>query len=318
MTDRFAPIRRILPMLSLLGWLMTGCTTIHPVLTEDVARLDGKRFPHAHFDKVLEAFVDGRGLVDYPALREDPHDLEAYYGLIGTYSPDSHPDLFPSTNHKLAYWINAYNAAAIKTVLTYYPIESVLEVQKPALFFFISDKAGFFYFQRLRFGGRTTSLYYLENSVIRRRFGDPRIHFALNCASLGCPRLPRQSFVGDFLDRQLDRETRRFLAEERNFTIDHDKKVIYLSSIFQWYQEDFTSWYAKTFPGRAASLLGYIDLYLAPEKSAMLQRVGDHYALRFTPYDWRLNDQGAVTSTQKAGSNAAEQLLPIEEVHHAR
>jgi hypothetical protein len=277
-------------MLLLLGFFVFGCTTIQPVI-KDKLPIDPNIFPNDRFDRVLQQYVNERGLVDYSALREDSEDLERYYYLITTYSPDSHPDLFPSEKHKLAYWINAYNAGAIKTVMTYYPISSVLDVKQPGIFFFLSDKSGFFFFQRLTFGGKSTSLYYLENQVIRKRFNDPRIHFAINCASLGCPRLPRRSFSGESLDQQLDNETRFFLTEERNFKIDHDEKVIYLSSIFKWYEKDFTIWYATKFPGRESSLLSYIDLYLAPEKAEELKAIGISYSLRFVSYDWRLNDQ---------------------------
>ena len=278
-------------MLFLLGWIVMGCTTIHPVMVADEPPADRDIFSNERFDRVLERFVDQRGLVDYSELRNDPNDLEAYYRTVATYSPDSHPDLFPDAKHILAYWINAYNVGAIKTVLTYYPIDSVLDVKTPALLFFLSDKAGFFFFQRLTFGGKTTSLYYLENQIIRKRFDDPRIHFAVNCASLGCPRLPQRAFSGDDLDRQLDHETRLFLAEERNFKIDHNEKAIYLSSIFQWYEKDFTNWYRRTYPGRPADLLSYIDLYLTTEKSAELRKIADSYDVRFVPYDWRLNDR---------------------------
>ena len=277
-------------MLLLLGFFVFGCTKIQPVI-KDKPSVDPNIFPNDRFDRVLQQYVNERGLVDYSALREDSEDLERYYYLITTYSPDSHPDLFPSEKHKLAYWINAYNAGAIKTVMTYYPISSVLDVKQPGIFFFLSDKSGFFFFQRLTFGGKSTSLYYLENQVIRKRFNDPRIHFAINCASLGCPRLPRRSFSGESLDQQLDNETRFFLTEERNFKIDHDEKVIYLSSIFKWYEKDFTSWYATKFPGRESSLLSYIELYLTPEKTEELKKIGNGYSLRFVPYDWRLNDQ---------------------------
>jgi hypothetical protein len=273
------------------GFTLFGCTAIKPVQMTDEAPFEQNIFSNARFDKVVERFVNENGLVDYSSLREDSGDLEEYYRLIATYSPDSHSDLFPTKDHKLAYWINAYNAAVIKTVLSYYPITSVLDVKQPAVFFFLSDKSGFFVFQRLTFGGKVTSLYYLENGVIRKRFDDPRIHFALNCAALGCPRLPRQSFSGEALDHQLENEARLFLAEERNFKIDHQEKTIYLSSIFQWYEEDFIGGYQNRFPGHTASLLKYIALYLTPEKTAQLNKYGDDYTVRFVPYDWRLNDQ---------------------------
>ena len=272
------------------GILIAGCTTIQPMI-EDKPPIVPSTFSNQRFDRLLRNHVNGNGLVNYSALREDSKDLEEYYYLITTYSPDSHPDLFPSENHKLAYWINAYNAGAIKTVLTYYPINSVLDVKQPGIFFFLSDKSGFFFFQRLTFGGKSTSLYYLENQIIRNRFKDPRIHFVVNCASLGCPRLPRRSFSGEALDQQLDKETRFFLTEERNFKIDHDEKVIYLSSIFKWYEKDFTSWMAVKYPERESSLLSYIELYLTPEKLEELRKINNSYSLRFITYDWQLNDQ---------------------------
>ena len=290
MIEKFNKIHHSILLLFLMGCILVGCTTIKPVIM-DKPPVEPKIFSNEHFDRLLQKHVNERGLVNYGALQEDSHDLEDYYYQITTYSPDSHPELFPDEKHKLAYWINAYNAGAIKTVMTYYPISSVLDVKQPGIFFFLSDKSGFFFFQRLTFGGKSTSLYYLENQVIRKRFNDPRIHFAVNCASIGCPRLPRQSFSGQSLDQQLDNEARFFLTEERNFRIDHDEKVIYLSSIFKWYETDFTTWYTTNFPGRTSNLLSYIELYLTPETLEELKRVGNRYSLRFIPYDWGLNDQ---------------------------
>ena len=290
MIEKFYKSHYSVLMLFLLGCILVGCTSIKPVI-KDRQPIEPNIFSNERFDRVLLKYVNERGLVNYSALQEDSEDLEDYYYLITTYSPDSHPEFFPEEKHKLAYWINAYNAGAIKTVMTYYPIGSVLDVKQPGIFFFLSDKSGFFFFQRLIFGGKSTSLYYLENQLIRKRFNDPRIHFAVNCASIGCPRLPRHSFSGESLDRQLDNEARFFLTEKRNFKIDHDEKVIYLSSIFKWYETDFTSWYATKYPGRPSSLLSYIELYLTPQKKEELKKIRNRYSLRFIPYDWRLNDQ---------------------------
>lgn len=285
--------RALLLPVVLLSSMLIGCTTIRPGTPEADPPTAEAVFSHARFGQMLEKFVNDRGRVDYGGLKNDAGDLDAYYARIAAYSPDSHPALFPTEQHKLAYWINAYNAGAIQIVLANYPIGSVREVKPPAVFFFLPELSGFFVFHRLEFGGRTTSLYYLENQVIRARFDDPRIHFALNCASLGCPRLPRQPFSGDRLDRQLEREARRFLAEKRNFFIDHNEETIRLSSIFKWYEEDFTRHYRSRFPEREASLLNAIDPYLSAEKSAALQKVAGRYSVHFEPYDWRLNDQQA-------------------------
>lgn len=127
-------------------------------------------------------------------------------------------------------------------------------------------------------------------NVIRKRFPDPRVHFALNCASAGCPRLPRQAFSAAHLDQQLDDETRKFLAEERNLRIDHQAQTVFLSAIFDWYRSDFLTWYQQRFPDHAATLLNYVTLYTAPVQTEALQR-GSSYAVRFLPYDWSLNDQ---------------------------
>jgi len=276
-------------LFSLLAF--AGCTAIKPLAVPERTMVGTPHpFSHDDFTRVLYRFVNDQGRVDYTALKNDTRDLERYYLLLSTYSPDSHPDLFPTEQSKLAYWLNAYNAAVIKTVLTYYPISGVGDIRPPLLFFFLPQKSGFFLFQRVTFGGETTSLYFLEHRVIRKRFADPRIHFALNCASGGCPRLPRQAFTAEHLDEQLDHEARKFLAEERNLVINHEKKTVSLSSIFEWYESDFLTWLQHKFSGRKATLLDYVALYVSAEKAGELQRAAS-YAVRFIPYDWRLNDQ---------------------------
>jgi len=275
-----------LPLLALIG-----CTTIKPLsVPQQPLREIQPTFSHEDFDRVLHRFVDDQGQVDYAALKRDSGDLERYYSLLTTCSPDSCPSLFPTEANKLAYWLNAYNAAVIKTVLTHYPISSVGDIKPPLLLFFLPQKSGFFLFQRVTFGGKTTSLYFLEHWVIRRRFADPRVHFALNCASGGCPRLPRQAFTAEHLDEQLAHEAHKFLTEERNLKISHQEKTVWLSSIFDWYESDFLTWYRQQFPGRKATLLDYVTLYVSPEKVEELGRTTS-YTVRFIPYDWRLNDR---------------------------
>ena len=133
-----------------------GCTAIRPLTPLESPLIIRPLFSHAPFERVLERYVDQHGRVDYSALKNDPHDLELYYFQLATYSPDSHPELFPTEHGKLAYWINAYNAAVIKAVLTHYPIRSVEDVKPPFPLFFLPRKSGFFVFQRLTFGGTPT------------------------------------------------------------------------------------------------------------------------------------------------------------------
>lgn len=284
-------------MLAAIVGSMAGCTAISPIPEDPLAASPPKTFSHAVFDQVLRRVVDENGRVDYMALVGDTRDLDRYYRLLATYSPDSHPQMFPTPRDRLAYWINAYNAATIKTVLTYYPIASVVDVRPPMIFFFMPAKSGFFLFQRQRLGGREISLYGLENAIIRRRFMDPRYHFALNCASNSCPRLPAEAFEAQHLERQLERETRKFLSDEGNFKIDHSTQRIYLSAIFGWYEKDFIRWTETRYPGRKGSLPAYIRPYLTEDKRMQLDAATSTYAIHFFPYDWGIND--AASDRQK-------------------
>ncbi len=165
------------------------------------------------------------------------------------------------------------------------------DVKPPAPLFFLPDKAGFFVLQRPIFGGTSTSLYHLENGVIRGRFSEPRIHFALNCASLGCPRLPREAFDGNTLEKQLDRETRKFFSEPRNFRVDLAGNRVYLSAILDWYRDDFIDWLAARYPDKEPDLLEYVALYLDHHDKMQLQRLSVGFSVEFVPYDWALNDR---------------------------
>ncbi len=249
-----------------------------------------RSFSHRDFDRVLQRFVNDQGRVDYARLQKDRAELERYYLRVATYSPDSDPGLFPTESSQLAYWINAYNAAVLKTVLTYYPVSSVRDVKATFPLWFLGGKIGFFVFQRPRFGGHAMSLNAVENSVVRKRFGEPRVHFALNGASRGCPRLPVHAFTPEELDAQLERVAQRFFSEERNLHIDDQRRIVQLSAILKWYESDFTGWLERKFPDRDATLLDYVALYVSPERRAELQRAAE-YDLEFVPYDWRLNDQ---------------------------
>jgi hypothetical protein len=267
-----------------------SCTAVRPAGVVGRAEAPGRDFSHAELGRVQARFVDDRGLVDYAGLAKDPAGLERFSLALETYSPDSHPELFPTDEDALAYWINAYNGSVLSIVIAYYPIASVTDVEAPFPLGLVDDKLGFFVLQTITLGGDETNLYALENSVIRGRYREPRVHFALNCASRGCPRLPREAFDGARLDAQLDRETRRFFAEERNLRIDHTERVVHLSSILDWYDDDFIDWMEERRPQRPATLLEYASLYVSPERAAELARARD-YEVRFAPYDWSLNDQ---------------------------
>jgi hypothetical protein len=222
-----------------------------------------QRFDPADWATVLRLHVDGEGRVDYEGLLAAREPLQRYLALIGEVGPTTRPGLFPDDDARLAYWINAYNAATLHQVLRRWPIESVID-----------HKLSFFVLTRYRVDGRSLSLYSIENDIVRGQFGDPRIHFALNCASVGCPRLPAEPFVADRLQEQLERETKRFLGESRNVAMEGDALV--LSEIFDWYGEDFE-------PDAAA----WVRLR-RPELA-----IPEGATVKYRAYDWGLNRQGA-------------------------
>lgn len=162
-------------------------------------------FPHAHFSAVLARFVDAQGLVDYATLARDRAELDAYTAILAATSPKRDPELFPTRQDQLAYWLNAYNAWAMTAV-----------IDRPGLQSVHDQLLDFFYTTRHRLGGRKVSLYKLENGIVRKEFGDPRVHFALNCQSIGCPRLPRKAFEPASLDAELDAASAEFCADRKS------------------------------------------------------------------------------------------------------
>lgn len=270
--------------------LLVGCHSIPPEPpTTFPTHTAPRSFSYSSYETLLSKFVDASGRVDYEALAQNPQSLNNFYKLVATFSPDSAPRFFPTQSHQLAYWINAYNATVLKTVIEHYPIDSIDDVKRPSLLFFFPEKSGFFFFQRLTYGGVKTSLHYIENKVIRERFQDPRIHFALNCASIGCPMLPQTPFQPETLEQQLEFETRKFINDPQYVRIEPATNTIHISSIFQWYESDFTDWMQATHPDKPATLVEYIQLYLNEDNRIAVDAMSEAINIEYLPYDWGLN-----------------------------
>jgi hypothetical protein len=239
-------------------------------------------FSHAEWTQVLQRFVDDRGLVDYQGLAGDRALLDRYVARLERTSPETDPALFPDRAHRLAYYLNAYNAQVFRGVLARGP-----ETETVWTGGFIPGATGYAFFQgmEITIGGRTTSLKELEDEVVRAGFQDPRVHAALNCASLGCPRLPRQAFAGPTLDAELDAAMTEFVGEPRNCAIDPARRTVTLSKIFDWFAGDFLAHEARHGnPG--GTVIDYVNRYRPPAA-----RVPRDYSVRFFDYDKRINAQ---------------------------
>ena len=221
--------------------------------------------PYQPWARVLAKFANERGEVYFHALARNRTDLDNFLDYVAQVSPRTAPESFSGKEAKLAYYLNAYNALAMFNV-----IDSGTPTSLTGL-----TKVRFFGFKRFSIGGERMSLYSLENDVIRP-FSDERVHFALNCMSVGCPRLPREPFRADKLNQRLDEEARRFFSEARNFQVLHERKLVRASSILKFYPEDFLA--------KSPTLIAYINRYASV-------KIPEDYRIEFVDYDWTVNSQ---------------------------
>lgn len=226
----------------------------------------------AAWTRVLRDF--GRdGGVDYAGLKARPVDLAAFLASLAAVEPE-----VLDTAEAMAFWSNAYNAVVVKHVLDRYPdIESVKAV------------AGFF--DRLTFpvAGAERTLDEIETAG--RDLGDPRIHFAVVCASTSCPDLLDEPFRGEAIDRQLAELTRRFLADpSKGMRYDAESETIWLSSIFKWYAGDFTGGSTVVAFFARGGVADWVRDQLPPE---LASEIAASSKVRYLEYDWTLNDRPA-------------------------
>ena len=218
---------------------------------------------------VLERFVDDYGRVDFEGIAQGPADLDSAVAYIASTSPESNPSLFASREASLAYYINAYNALAMFNV-----VDSGIPISLTGL-----QKFRFFWVKKFTIGGLPMSLYALENDVILP-MRDERVHFALNCMSVSCPRLPRKTFTTGNLDRELAAAAQVFFSEKRNLTISGDAREVKVSEILKFYREDFL----RTSP----ELIAYINRHVGA-------KIPNGYKVDFIDYDWTVNDSRKVS-----------------------
>jgi len=209
---------------------------------------------HAPFSELLKQYVSAAGNVNYAGLKKEHSALKAY---LNTLSQNAPSDSW-SRNEQLAYWINAYNAVTLNLILENYPLATITDLDKGKPW----DK------KVVTLGGVTYSLNQIENEIIRPRFQEPRIHFAVNCAASSCPPLRNEAFVASKLEEQLEEQTRSFLRSEAYNAL--SGQTFRASKIFDWYGEDF------------GDLNKFIGKYLDLPADAKIE---------FTNYDWSLNKQ---------------------------
>ncbi|GJM30006.1 MAG: hypothetical protein DHS20C17_26410 [Cyclobacteriaceae bacterium] len=208
---------------------------------------------HQIWDELLKEHVSDNGKVDYAGLNKSR--LEAYLKEL-----EQNPveDSW-SRSQKLSYWINAYNAFTVKLILDNYPVKSIRDIDRPWGKKFI------------KLGDENYSLNQIEHDIVRPIFNEPRIHFALVCAAISCPKLLNQAYLPKTLNEQLDQQSRYFINESGKNQLNSDH--IKISKLFKWYEKDFTN---------QGNLIDFLNQYSN-------QRISQKAKVEFLDYDWSLN-----------------------------
>ncbi len=222
---------------------------------------------HSAYDRLLKKHVNENGLVNYKGFKADQKEFDQYLDLLSKNPPAKSW----SKNEQMAYWINAYNAYTIRLVLNHYPVQSIKDIGSKIKIPFVTTPWASKFFS---IGGEKMSLDNIEHGTLRKKFNDPRIHFALVCASISCPRLRNEAYSADKLDRQLDEEGQGFLNDPTKNKLSKD--AAQLSKYFDWYKGDWSN--------NGQSVVSWVNKYANTKISPSTK-------VSYLNYNWKLNEQ---------------------------
>jgi hypothetical protein len=221
-------------------------------------------FDHSAFDHLLSTHVDAEGYVDYEGLAGEADALDAYLAALAGAPFDA-----LARDDKLALLINAYNAFTLRLILDHWPVESIRDIPAAERWEAV----------RWEVAGGTRSLDQIEHQMIRPDFREPRIHFVLVCAAIGCPPLATEAYTGERLEEQLEARTVYTHSRDRWLRYEPGADTIHLTSLYDWYGADF-----EQVAGSVLDFVAGYDADLARDLEA-----GHRPKVRFLDYDWALN-----------------------------
>jgi hypothetical protein len=253
----------VAPAIRNFGTLAISASLAAIIISAALPPAAGGAVDHGIYAELLLKYIKNGG-VNYAGFKADEARLDQYLEVLELVEPDRLP-----REEQFAFYINVYNAWTIKLILTAYPgINS------------IKDLGGFLQspwkkeFVRIR--GRVVSLDHIEHEILRPRFKDPRVHFAVNCASKSCPPLLSVPYRGDLLEAQLTHVTTDFLNQPANSRL--DGRYLWVSSIFKWFAEDFNH-----------DVVGFYLKYAHGDLKQQLLSGRERIELKYLDYDWGLN-----------------------------
>lgn len=215
------------------------------------------------WDALLSKYVDAKGQVDYAAWHKSKADqkkLDGFLKKVATAAPDKHP-----SKAQLAFYINAYNATVIDSVLEKWPVKSVMK------------EKGFFKSEKHPIAGKERTLDALEHKLIRPTFKDARVHFVLVCAAKSCPRLRQDALTEKNVDKTLEAAAKEFIPAATSA----NGKTVTTSQLFNWFADDFKN--------DAGSVQAYLAKYTSGETKKVLE--SGEAKVMFSEYDWAINEQ---------------------------
>ena len=271
--------------LSLISVLLGSCSVGGPTAQPESATLAADAeldmdTAYETYRDVLETYVDETGMIDYAALQQDRQALDEVNAAIAIVSDETYNSWTEA--EQIAYWVNAYNSITLASIINQEPIKAS-----------IKDIPGVWRITKHPVQSDNKTLDNIEHQELRANFNEPRIHAALVCAAISCPPLRTEPFTGESLDAQLDDQVEKFLAKPDGLRIDQAEGKVYLSTIFEWFGEDWIPTYGtdQGFAGSASerAVLNFISNYVSEEEKAYLM-AGD-YQVSYINYDWSLNSQ---------------------------
>jgi hypothetical protein len=245
--------------------------------------------PNEAWGKLLREYVH-EGQVDYKALKARPELLQKSLKDFEGITRQEFGDW--SREDQIAHWINSYNLFTIKAIVDHYPPRG-WNLLYPQIS--IRQIGGVWDNKVYRTAGRLLSLNEIEHKILRVLYHEPRIHFALVCASRGCPPLPSEPYRGENLNTMLDRQVMMYLADTRHgLRWDPEKRVLTLSKIFSWFGEDFREYEKKhklfqNLPPKKRATMNFLWEYLPESVGKSL--TDEPFQIKYMEYDWSLNDR---------------------------
>ena len=216
---------------------------------------------HSIFDRLLKEYVSSSGKVNYKGMKTKMDSLDKYLLELRTIAPASDW----KRNERKAYYVNAYNAYTLKLVLTKYPVKSVKDIS-------FSGK-DLWTVRLANLGGKAYSLGHIENQILRK-MGDPRIHFAINCASYSCPRIWNHAYTAANISGRMTKLTKEYINNPKHNII--TAKKIKISKLFEWYASDFVK--------EGQTLIDFLNKYSTI-------KILPGAKVEYLPYNWTLNEQ---------------------------